>query len=354
MWLAAQYPGIGGVLAVGLESLLPKAFLSFPKGTGCVAPSVVSFEEECFWVEQRDYRNSSHAKWIIHGSDGSAIAFSGPASYPVAIGVTRDFIVVLMQPFVQENRFSRLGGVVENGMSAFKFDAEARSLFFVLDRHHQCISSVFQQVAFYAPQGILQARQVDNGLLVDVLTFESAEAVIDYETMQNVRSSRPKRVPLGSLRTFSMMDLRVEAARFEGAAGMLNSFPWATSTLLCPAVGNALWNGTHYVCQSVRKDERGQSGIWYNSLVKLRPDGSGVDLLWTRDGCHVSSPVRIDDGKICSLIIDSLHHRAFLIMLSSRGEEICRISMPSDSVCPAELQMLWLNGQGHQPLLLNA
>ena len=269
-------------------------FLSKDAQTGQV------FSMEMEWIKP------SMARYTIKCDAQVFCRFAARPNYLSKLGVTEDYLVAMFCPLRMTRRPEERNHIILGSVECFKFEPDESTLFFVFNRHSQQLHAVYQHSACFSPQGVVNCYHNNNSLVLDAIVYEDASGWQNYQRLDYLRErAASERMPMGVLKRFVLNDLAMEAARFDGAAGLLSSFPWAVAHSLAVNISNVCFNADllaglpvqYYYAQSIRREDRGKLGVWWNSIVKIDVATGYVKTVYTRDGSYPGPPIFVMNSE---------------------------------------------------------
>lgn len=247
------------------------------------------------------------ARYTIKQDGREVCKFAARPNYLNRMGLTEDYLVVVLCPLRMKRLPEERNHVVLGTVECFQYEPEERTLFYVFDRHAQCLLCVFQHSACFSPTGVINCYHNNNALTLDMVVYEDAYGWQRFQRVEHLRErAMDQHMPMGVLKRFVLGDLRVEAARFDGSAGLLETFPWTVTHTLASNVDNVCFNWEmlaglpvqYYYAQSIRREDKGKVGVWWNSLVKVDVLSGYVKTLWTRSRSYPGPPLFILQSEL--------------------------------------------------------
>lgn len=256
---------------------------------------------------EMEWHKFTIARYTIN-EDGQVFSkFAARPNYLTKMGLTEDYLVVVLCPLRMTRMPEERNHIVVGTVECFRYEPDERTLFYVFSRHTRDLVCVYQHSACFTPHGIINCYHNNNSLTCDLIVYEDVNGWKRFQQVEHLRErAMNEHMPMGVLKRYVLNDLRVEAARFEGAAGLLESFPWAVAHSLATNVDNVCFNWDllaglpvqYYYAQSVRREDKGKAGVWWNSLVKIDVNSGYVKTLYTRNGSYPGPPIFITQPDV--------------------------------------------------------
>lgn len=89
------------------------------------------------------------------------------------------------------------------------------------------LSAIYKSEPVFGISLINAYESENDEIVVDAAVYSNMDILKQHVKMSNLNSSSPEAMPLSTIRRFVLPKIKVESARFEGAAGLIDIYPIA-------------------------------------------------------------------------------------------------------------------------------
>ncbi|SNZ18043.1 Carotenoid cleavage dioxygenase [Natronoarchaeum philippinense] len=285
-------------------------------------------------------RHGRNGGYVLHRRpDGSSrrepvatIEVDQPA-YIHSFALTDRYAVVTEPPFVTSPR--RLL-TADTFLDAHEWRPEQGTRFFVCERAIGAVAGPYRADPCFVFHHA-NAFEADGELVVDLVAFDDASAVTDFE-LSNLRSAEPDlpagelrryRLPVGPTDSDEMPSVpSPEAARATASETPVEPTPTTLheGPVAFPAIDYVERNGRSYRYVYAAGNRHDPPETFLNRLIKVDV-GTGDARTWSEAGVHPGEPVFVpappgrrdgeDDGVVLSVVLDTDEERSALVVLDA-------------------------------------
>lgn len=243
-----------------------------------------------------------------HGQKRELIACL-PAKKPAymhSFALTKDYIVLVEFPFVVNplKLLLQRKPFIQN----FRWEPERGTQFHVVKRETGLVVGSYKGEAYFAFHHV-NAFEKENGLAIDIVTYENPSFIFDGDMLLNSRKK------------LTRFELSFDQDR-------VSSRDLSSCSFEMPRIHYKKYNGLPY--QYVY----GVGG--HCELVKVDVQ-TGQAIHWNQEGCFAGEPVFVpypdteteDGGVVLSVVLDCIKETSFLLILEAKNfQEIARAEVP--------------------------